>query len=150
MSQTTYMREALLEALRAADKGEVPIGAVVVAQGAIVGRGHDLRESLCDASAHAEILAMREAAKHLGDWRLNHATLYVTVEPCAMCAGAIVQFRVRRLVYGVPNPKAGSVDSILNIVHQPKFNHRVEVISGIMEDECREIIQNFFKSLREK
>lgn len=144
------MREALVEAQKAAEKGEVPIGAVVVAEGAIVGRGHDLRESLCDASAHAEILAMREAAKQLGDWRLNHTTLYVTVEPCAMCAGAIVQFRVRRLVYGAPNPKAGSVDSILDIVHQPRFNHRVEVISGIMEDECRAIIQNFFRSLRNK
>jgi len=144
------MREALSEARKAAEKGEVPIGAVVVAEGEIVGRGHDLRESLCDASAHAEILAMREAAKTLGDWRLNHATLYVTVEPCAMCAGAIVQFRVRRLVYGAHNPKAGSVDSILDIVHQPKFNHRVEVISGIMEDQCREIIQTFFRSLRNK
>lgn len=144
------MREALIEAQKAAEKGEVPIGAVVVAEGEIVGRGHDLRESLCDASAHAEILAMREASGHLGDWRLNHATLYVTVEPCAMCAGAIVQFRVRRLVYGAPNPKHGSVDTILDIVNQPRFNHRVEVISGIMEDECREIIQKFFKSLRSK
>ncbi|WP_441315725.1 tRNA adenosine(34) deaminase TadA [Desulforamulus aquiferis] len=150
MSHASYMREALLEAEKAAAKGEVPIGAVVVAEGEIVGRGHDLRESLCDASAHAEILAMREAAGHLGDWRLNHATLYVTVEPCAMCAGAIVQFRVRRLVYGAPNPKHGSVDTILDIVNQPRFNHRVEVISGIMEDECREVIQKFFKSLRNK
>lgn len=144
------MREALLEAQLAAEKGEVPIGAVVVAEGNIVGRGHDLRESLCDASAHAEILAMREAAKLMGDWRLNHATLYVTIEPCAMCAGAIVQFRVRRLVYGAPNAKSGSVDTILDIVHQPKFNHRVEVISGVMEDECREIMQKFFRELRNK
>lgn len=144
------MREALQEAKLAAEKGEVPIGAVVVAEGDIVGRGHDLRESLCDASAHAEILALREAAKLLGDWRLNHATLYVTIEPCAMCAGAIVQFRVRRLVYGAPNAKSGSIDTILDIVHQPKFNHRVEVISGIMEDECKEILQKFFRELRNK
>ncbi|MCL4439430.1 MAG: nucleoside deaminase, partial [Firmicutes bacterium] len=123
------MREALQEAQRAAEKGEVPIGAVVVVDGEIIGRGHDLRESLCDASAHAEILAMREAAKHLGDWRLNNATLYVTVEPCAMCAGAIVQFRIKRLIYGAPNAKSGSVDTILDIVHQTRFNHRVEVIS---------------------
>ncbi|GAB6178991.1 tRNA adenosine(34) deaminase TadA [Desulfotomaculum defluvii] len=150
MSHASYMREALLEAQLAAEKGEVPIGAVVVAEGNIVGRGHDLRESLCDASAHAEILAMREAAKLMGDWRLNHATLYVTIEPCAMCAGAIVQFRVRRLVYGAPNAKSGSVDTILDIVHQPKFNHRVEVISGVMEDECREIMQKFFRELRNK
>ncbi|SHF11032.1 tRNA-adenosine deaminase [Desulforamulus putei DSM 12395] len=144
------MREALSEARQAAARGEVPIGAVVVVEGEIVGRGHDLRESLCDASAHAEILAMREAAKRLGDWRLNNATLYVTVEPCAMCAGAIVQFRVRRLVYGAPNAKSGSVDSILDIVHQARFNHRVEVISGILEDECREILQKFFRELRNK
>ncbi|MEG6521421.1 tRNA adenosine(34) deaminase TadA [Desulfotomaculum sp. 1211_IL3151] len=150
MSHARYMREALQEAKLAAEKGEVPIGAVVVAEGDIVGRGHDLRESLCDASAHAEILAMREAAKVLGDWRLNHATLYVTIEPCAMCAGAIVQFRVRRLVYGAPNAKSGSIDTILDIVHQPKFNHRVEVISGIMEDECKEILQKFFRELRNK
>ncbi|WP_207647627.1 tRNA adenosine(34) deaminase TadA [Desulforamulus putei] len=150
MSHAFYMREALSEARQAAARGEVPIGAVVVVEGEIVGRGHDLRESLCDASAHAEILAMREAAKRLGDWRLNNATLYVTVEPCAMCAGAIVQFRVRRLVYGAPNAKSGSVDSILDIVHQARFNHRVEVISGILEDECREILQKFFRELRNK
>lgn len=142
------MREALLEAQKAAEKGEVPIGSVVVYNNEVIGRGHDLRESLCDASAHAEILAMREAAKHLQDWRLNDATLYVTVEPCAMCAGAIVQFRIQRLVYGAPNAKSGSIDSILDIVHQPRFNHRVEVISGIMEDECKEIIQRFFRELR--
>jgi len=144
------MREALSEARKAAEKGEVPIGAVVVVDGKIIGRGHDLRESICDASAHAEILAMREAAKHLGDWRLNNATLYVTVEPCAMCAGAIVQFRIKRLVYGAPNAKSGSVDTILDIVHQTRFNHRVEVISGILEDECREILQKFFRELRKK
>lgn len=144
------MREALLEAQKAAAKGEVPIGSVVVYNNEIIGRGHDLRESLCDASAHAEILAMREAAKHLQDWRLNDATLYVTVEPCAMCAGAIVQFRIQRLVYGAPNAKSGSIDSIMDIVHQPRFNHRVEVISGILEDECKEIIQRFFRELRKK
>ena len=144
------MREALLEAQKAAEKGEVPIGSVVVLNNQIIGRGHDLRESLCDASAHAEILAMREAAKYIKDWRLNEATLYVTVEPCAMCAGAIVQFRVQRLVYGAPNAKSGSIDSILDIVHQPRFNHRVEVISGIMEDECKDIIQKFFRELRKK
>lgn len=142
------MREALIEAQKAAVKGEVPIGAVVVWKDEVIGRGYDLRESLCDASAHAEILAMRKAAKHLGDWRLNDATLYVTVEPCAMCAGAIVQFRINRLVYGAPNAKSGSVDTILNIVQEARFNHRVEVIAGILEDQCKEIIQNFFRELR--
>ncbi|MCL5289801.1 MAG: tRNA adenosine(34) deaminase TadA [Bacillota bacterium] len=150
MSHASYMREALLEARRAAEKGEVPIGAVVVVDNQIVGRGYDLRESLYDASAHAEILAMRQAAQHLKDWRLNNATLYVTVEPCAMCAGAIVQFRVKRLVYGAPNAKSGSIDTILDIVHQPRFNHQVEVISGILEDECREIMQKFFRELRKQ
>lgn len=150
LSHASYMREALLEARKAYEKGEVPIGCVVVVDGQIIGRGHDLRESLCDATAHAEILAMREAAKNLGDWRLNQATLYVTVEPCAMCAGAIVQFRVKRLVYGAPNAKSGSIDTILDIVHQPRFNHRVEVIAGILEDECKAIIQQFFKELRNK
>ena len=144
------MREALLEARKAYEKGEVPIGSVVVVEDQIVGRGHDLRESLCDASAHAEILALREAAKNIGDWRLNNATLYVTVEPCAMCAGAIVQFRVKQLVYGAPNAKSGSIDTILDIVHQARFNHRVEVIAGILEDECKEIIRQFFKELRNK
>ena len=150
MSHASYMREALIEARKAYEKGEVPIGCVVVAEDQILGRGHDLRESLCDASAHAEILALREAAKNLGDWRLNQATLYVTVEPCAMCAGAIVQFRVNKLVYGAPNAKSGSIDTILDIVHQSRFNHRVEVISGILEDECKEIIRQFFKELRNK
>ncbi|GAB6159153.1 tRNA adenosine(34) deaminase TadA [Desulfotomaculum varum] len=150
MTHADYMQEALAEARQAAARGEVPIGAVVVVNGQIVGRGHDLRESLCDASAHAEILAMRQAAKQLGDWRLNNATLYVTVEPCAMCAGAIMQFRVGRLVYGAPNAKFGSVDSVLNILQQPRFNHRVEVIAGILEDECRAVLQQFFRALRNK
>lgn len=144
------MRLALAEAQKAFELGEVPVGAVVVFQGQVIGRGYDLRESSCDASAHAEMLALREAAKFLGDWRLNQATLYVTVEPCPMCAGAIVQFRLQRLVYGAPNTKSGSVDSVLDIVHQTRFNHRVEVISGILEEPCREIMQKFFRKLREK
>lgn len=142
------MREALAEARKAYDLGEVPIGAVVVLDGEIIGRGHNLREILADSTAHAEILAMREAARKLGDWRLNEATLYSTIEPCPMCAGAIVQFRVKTLVYGAKDPKAGAVDSLVDLVRDPRFNHRVEVISGVLEEECAGIIREFFRELR--
>ena len=148
MEHTRYMCIALEEARKAYRIGEVPVGAAVVFGGDVVARAHDLRESLNDASAHAEILAMREAAQMLSDWRLNDAALYVTMEPCAMCAGAIVQYRVGCLIYGARNEKSGSVDSVLSILQQPKFNHRVEVISGVLEEECRSIIKNFFKQLR--
>ncbi|HAG08727.1 MAG TPA: tRNA-specific adenosine deaminase [Desulfotomaculum sp.] len=144
------MREALVEARKAYALNEVPVGSVVVLNNLIIGRGHNLREVLSDASAHAEILALREAARHKGDWRLNEAAIYVTIEPCAMCAGALVQFRVQTLVYGARDLKAGAVDSGLNIVREPRFNHQVEVVSGVLEVECREIIQDFFRNLREK
>ncbi len=150
MNHCLYMREALVEARKAYALNEVPVGSVVVLNNLIIGRGHNLREVLNDASAHAEILALREAARHQGDWRLNGAAIYVTIEPCAMCAGALVQFRVQTLVYGARDLKAGAVDSGLNIVREPRFNHRVEVISGVLELECREIIQDFFRSLRGK
>ena len=148
MEHAHYMGFALVEAQKAYKLGEVPIGAVVVVDGEIIAAAHDLRELLIDAAAHAEMLALREAAQRMGDWRLNKATLYVTVEPCAMCAGAIVQYRVGRLVYGAPNSKSGSVDSILDIIRQPRFNHQVEVISGVLEDQCKSIVQSFFKDLR--
>jgi tRNA(adenine34) deaminase len=144
-----YMREALVEAEKAYVLGEVPIGAIVVLGGEIIGRGHNLRETLADSTAHAEILAMREAARHIGDWRLDGATVYSTIEPCPMCAGAMIQFRVQTLVYGAPDPKAGAVDSIMDVLREPRFNHQVAVVSGILEDECREIIQRFFRELRE-
>lgn len=150
MEHIGFMREALDEANKAYTLGEVPVGAVVVQAGKIISRGHNLREMLNDASAHAEILAMRAAAQRIGDWRLSEATLYSTVEPCAMCAGAIVQFRVKTLVYGAADPKAGAVDSVIDLVRHPKFNHRVEVIEGVLEDECREIIQRFFAYLRRR
>ncbi len=145
-----WMREALTEAEKACALGEVPVGAVVVRDGEVIGRGHNLRETLLDSSAHAEILALREAARKLGDWRLTGCTLYVTIEPCPMCAGALVQFRVSRLVYGARDPKAGAVDSLVDLVRDPRFNHRVEVISGVLEEECRAVIQRFFRGLREK
>jgi tRNA(adenine34) deaminase len=144
------MREALVEAEKAYSLGEVPVGAVVVLDGKIIGRGHNLRENLKDSSAHAEMLALREAAAHLGDWRLNSSVLYSTLEPCPMCAGALVQFRVKKLVYGAADPKFGAIDSVIDVVRQPRFNHRVEVVSGVLEEECRNILQKFFRELREK
>lgn len=145
-----FMCEALTEARKAYALGEVPIGAVIVKDREIIARGYNLREILHDSTAHAEIMAMREAAKKLGDWRLTGTTLYSTIEPCTMCGGAIVQFRVDRLVYGAPDLKAGAVDSVIDVVRDPRFNHRVEVMAGVLEDECRAIIQQFFKDLRNK
>ncbi|WP_420852050.1 tRNA adenosine(34) deaminase TadA [Pelotomaculum isophthalicicum] len=150
MDHAGYMRAALAEAEKAYAVGEVPVGAVVVLNGEIIGRGHNLREALKDSSAHAEMLALKEAARYLGDWRLNGAVIYSTLEPCPMCAGALVQFRVKTLVYGVADPKAGAVDSVIDVVRQPRFNHQVEVLAGVLEEECRDIIQRFFKELREK
>ncbi|MEW6183295.1 MAG: tRNA adenosine(34) deaminase TadA [Bacillota bacterium] len=145
-----FMREALKEAEKAYALGEVPVGAVVVADGAIIAEGHNLRESVNDAAAHAEILAMREAAQKRGDWRLEDATVYTTVEPCPMCAGALVQFRVKTVVYGAVDPKAGAAGSIVNLLQEPRFNHQVEVIPGVLETQCREIMQRFFQNLRKK
>ena len=150
MDHTAYMREALAEAKMAYALGEVPIGAVVVIGDQIIGRGHNLRETLLDSTAHAEILAMREAARSIKDWRLSSATLYSTIEPCAMCAGALVQFRVKLLVYGAEDVKAGAVDSVLDIVREPRFNHQVAVLSGVLADECSDIMRRFFKQLRNK
>lgn len=148
MDHPDYMREALEEARKAYDLGEVPIGAVVVLDDQIIGRGHNLREVLNDSTAHAEIMAMRQAATKLGDWRLAGSILYSTIEPCPMCAGAIVQFRVQTLVYGAADPKAGAVDSLVDLVRDPRFNHRVEVITGVLEEECAGIIKAFFRELR--
>lgn len=144
------MREALKEAEKAYALGEVPVGSVVVTDGVIIARGHNLRESVNDATAHAEILAMREAAQKRGDWRLEEAAVYTTVEPCPMCAGALVQFRVKTVVYGTADPKAGAAGSIVNLLQEPRFNHQVEVIPGVLEVECREIMQRFFQGLRRK
>ncbi len=144
------MREALREAEIAYRKGEVPIGAVLVYEDKIIARGHNLRESLKDPTAHAEMIAIRAAAEARRGWRLFNTTLYVTVEPCPMCAGAIVQARIDRLVYGTRDPKAGAVDSLVDLVRFEKLNHQVEVISGVVEEECRDIMQQFFRDLRDK
>lgn len=150
MQHSSYMGEALEEAKKAYKMKEVPIGAVVVQDDRIIGRGHNLREKLLDSTAHAEILAMREAARTVGSWRLHDCTLYTTVEPCCMCAGAIVQFRIKTLVYGTKDPKAGGVDSLMDLVRDSRLNHQVEVIAGVRQEECAFIIRTFFQGLRKK
>lgn len=145
-----WMREAIREAEKAAQMGEVPIGAVIVRDGAIVGRGHNLRETDKDPTAHAEILALREAARTLGGWRLTDSVMYVTLEPCPMCAGALVQARVKRLVFGAWDPKAGCAGTLMNLVAFPAFNHRLSVTGGVLEEECARLLKRFFQSLRNK
>lgn len=143
-----FMSEALKEAQKALALGEVPIGAVVVLGGRIIGRGHNERETLKDPTAHAEITALRQAAQYHGGWRLEGTTLYVTLEPCPMCAGALVQSRVERVCYGTGDPKAGSAGSLLNLLQFPGFNHQVKITAGVLENECRKILQDFFQSKR--
>jgi tRNA(adenine34) deaminase len=143
-----WMMAALAEARRAAEIGEVPVGAVVVREGSVVGRGHNRRESDGDPLAHAEILAIRRAAAGIGDWRLLGCAMYVTLEPCAMCAGALVNSRVERLVYGAPDPKAGFCGTLGNLVQDPRLNHRLEVTAGVLESECAALLRGFFASLR--
>jgi tRNA(adenine34) deaminase len=144
------MMEALAEARRAAGIGEVPIGAVVVRDGVVVGRGHNRRETDGDPLAHAEILAIRQAASVAGGWRLVGCTMYVTLEPCAMCAGALVNSRVERLVYGAPDPKAGYCGTLGNVAQDPRLNHRLEVTAGVMEIESAALLRGFFASLRRR
>ena len=149
MDDILYMQEALRLAKTAADEGEVPVGAVVVCDGEIVGRGRNRRESGKNALAHAEIEAINEACKTLGGWRLWKCDLYVTLEPCPMCTGAIINSRIRKLVYGASDHKAGSCGSVVNLFDLP-YNHKPEVISGVCEQECSEILTKFFKNLRNK
>lgn len=143
-----FMMEALREANKSLEKEEPPVGAVIVKDGKIISRGHNLRESLQDPTAHAEILAIRSAAGVLGSWRLLDCTIYVTLEPCVMCAGAMVLARVKRLVYGAKDPKAGAVGSLMNILNDNRFNHQVEISAGILEVECGNILREFFSSRR--
>ena len=150
MSEEKFMQAALAEARKGFSEDEVPVGAVVVVDGKIIARAHNLRESLIDPTAHAEILAIKKAAKKLGGWRLSGATLYTTLEPCPMCAGAIVHSRVRELVYGADDPKAGACGSIMNVVSSGHLNHRVKVRSGVLKKESSEILKKFFKKLRAK
>ena len=145
-----FMREALKEAQKAYDQAEVPIGAVVVLNGEIIGRGHNLREKEQDATLHAEIKAIRQANQHLGSWRLEDCELFVTLEPCPMCSGAMILARMKRVVFGAFDPKAGTAGTFMNLLQDSRFNHQVEVEQGILEDECKEILQQFFKGLRER
>ena len=142
------MRLALVEAAQAAMLGEVPVGAVVLLGEQILGVGGNRRESLSDPTAHAEILAIRQAAQATGSWRLCEATIYVTQEPCPMCAGALVNARIKRLVYGCGNPKAGAVRTLFQIAEDPRLNHRMEVRAGVLADECGGMLTAFFRSLR--
>jgi tRNA(adenine34) deaminase len=143
-----YMRLALEEAYKAFSTYEVPIGAVIVHGDKVIGRGHNRRESTKDPTAHAEIIAIKEASQYLGGWRLMDTTIYVTLEPCAMCAGAIINSRIGRVVIGAKDPKGGCCGSVVNLLSNPKFNHRAEVKFGILEDECSSMITNFFKQIR--
>lgn len=148
MKDADWMRLALAEAARAPEHGDVPVGAVAVLKGEVIGRGHNRREIDRDPTAHAEVIAIREAAQHLGHWRLDHVTLYCTLEPCAMCAGAMVLARLPRLVCAAIDPKAGAGGSIMDVVRHPQLNHRVEVDYGILADEAAAQLRAFFDNLR--
>lgn len=143
-----FMEMALEEARMAASEGEVPVGAVAVASGEVIATGHNLRESLLDPTAHAEMVVIREVSGKLGKWRLTEVTLYVTMEPCAMCAGAIVLARIPRVVFGAHDPKAGAGGSLFQILQEPALNHRVELVSGVKEEWCSSVLKNFFASRR--
>lgn len=145
-----YMRLAIDEARLASARGEVPIAAILVANDKILAQAHNFRELWQDPTAHAEMIAIREAATKLGTWRLTDTTLYVTLEPCTMCAGAIVLARIPRLVFAAPDPKAGACGSLFNITQDERLNHRVEVASRVLEPESQELLQSFFRSLRER
>ncbi len=150
LTDEEYMREALAEAAQAADEDEVPVGAIVVVNGEIKGRGHNRVIQLHDPTAHAEILAIREAAQAIANYRLNDATLYSTIEPCAMCAGAIIHARISKLIYGATDEKAGAVATHFQICTTNFLNHRTEIVGAMLEPECREMIQSFFRRKREK
>jgi tRNA(adenine34) deaminase len=143
-----FMSEALKEAKKAYKKDETPVGAVIVHDGVIISRGYNLKEQKNDATLHAEMIALKKAYKKQGTWRLNDCDMYVTLEPCPMCAGALIHSRIRRLYIGTPDPKAGAVGSVINVLDVDKFNHKVEVVCGILEEDCSSILKDFFRELR--
>ncbi|AZU59827.1 tRNA adenosine(34) deaminase TadA [Neobacillus mesonae] len=145
-----FMKEAIKEAEKAQDLNEVPIGAVLVHEGKIISRAHNLRESEQNAIAHAELLAIDKACREMGSWRLEDTTLYVTLEPCPMCSGAIILSRVKRVVYGASDPKGGCAGTLMNLLEDERFNHQSEVEKGVLEKECGELLSNFFKKIRER
>ena len=146
--QERYMKEAIRQAKKAAAIGEVPIGCVIVYEGKIIARGYNRRKTDKNTLAHAELQAIKRASKRLGDWRLEGCSMYVTLEPCQMCAGALVQARITEVVIGCMNPKAGCAGSILNLLEMPQFNHQVKVTRGVLGEECSTILKDFFKDLR--
>lgn len=143
-----YMKAALLEAKKAYSKDEVPVGAVIVKNDKIIARGHNLRESKNDPTMHAEIVAIRKACKKANSWRLEDATIYVTVEPCSMCAGTILWTRIKRVVYGASDPKGGSLGGSFNLYEMPNLNHHPEITGGVLKEECGELMSQFFKGKR--
>lgn len=147
-SDEYFIREALKEAEKAYRKGEIPVGALIVVDGRIISKAHNQKETTFDPTSHAEMLAIREAARVIGAWRLLNATLYVTKEPCIMCSGAIINARIKRLVYGCDDPKGGAVVSLYKILQDDRLNHQVEITRGVLEEECREILRKFFQELR--
>ncbi|WP_254782455.1 tRNA adenosine(34) deaminase TadA [Bacillus sp. OK048] len=149
-SDEYYMKEAIKEARKAEALLEVPIGAVIVIDGKIISRAHNLRETNQSAVAHAEVLAIEQACQETGTWRLENASLYVTLEPCAMCSGAIILSRVKRVVYGATDPKGGCAGTFMNLLQDERFNHQSEVTSGVLEAECGQLLTDFFRQLRER
>lgn len=145
-----YMQSALREAQEALEQGEVPVGCVIVHEGRIIGRGFNQREHLQDPTAHAEIIAITAAAATLGSWRLENAQLYVTLEPCPMCAGAIILSRIEAVFFGASDPKAGCCGTLMNLLQDTRFNHRTAVFGGLMKEECGNLLSSFFKSVRNK
>jgi tRNA(adenine34) deaminase len=145
-----FMREAIIEAKKAEAKLEVPIGAVIVIDGKIIAKAHNLRECEQNAIAHAELLAIDQACKEIGSWRLENAELYVTLEPCPMCSGAIILSRIKRVIYGATDPKGGCAGTLMNLLQDDRFNHKSEITSGVLESECGQLLSNFFRGIREK
>lgn len=149
-SDEYYMKLAIEEAKKATDLDEVPIGAVLVLEGEVIAKAHNLRETQQRSIAHAELLAIDKACKRIGSWRLENTTLYVTLEPCAMCSGAIVLSRVSRVVFGARDPKGGCAGTLMNLLEEQRFNHQAEVVPGVCEEECGQLLRSFFKEIRRK
>ncbi|GAA0608866.1 tRNA adenosine(34) deaminase TadA [Virgibacillus siamensis] len=150
MDDNIHMRDAIDQALKAKEIGEVPIGAVILFKGKVIGSGYNVRETSQTTLSHAELIAIKEANETIGSWRLEDCTLYVTLEPCPMCAGAIVQSRIKRVVYGAPDRKAGCAGTLMNLLNEERFNHQVEVTSGVLGEECGQLLTDFFKELRQQ
>lgn len=145
-----YMRDAIKQAMKAKEIGEVPIGAVMVFKGQIIATGYNVRETSQETLSHAELIAIKRANEKIGSWRLEDCTLYVTLEPCPMCAGAIVQSRIKRVVYGAVDQKAGCAGTLMNLLDDERFNHQAELLSGVLEEECGNLLTDFFKDLRKR